>query len=211
MQIIAVQNTKGGATKSTTSVNLAGAFHKLGFKTALGETDSQGTLREWAADAEDGSIQFPVIQLPDRDSILSVRDHKDLADTDILIIDGVANGFREFIAAEKVSDFILIVSQPSPADIKPISELVDVLEGKSTAAAFLLTRVKKGDDLTDQVRGALSEFEYPVLESTIRDLKGFKTTFGVGRTVFDYKDYRPAQEDVTAVAREILALMGVEV
>lgn len=208
MLVIGIQNTKGGATKSTTSVNLARAFQKMDLTVALGETDPQGTLKEWYADnTSDPNDQAVVFQFLDKSDILSVRDNPALADFDVLIIDGVANGFREFIAVSKVADLVLIVSQPSPADIKPVDDLMDVLEGRDTLAAFLLTRTRKGDDLAEQVRGALSEYGYPVLNNTIRDLKGFKTTFGVGQTVFEYNDYKHAQEDVVLVAQEILDLM----
>lgn len=208
MLIVGIQNTKGGATKSTTSVNVARAFQKAGLSVALAETDPQGTLREWAADnPKADNDQPPVIELRERADILSVRQHPRLAETDLLIIDGVANGFREFAAVAKVADLVLIVTQPSPADIKPIGELVDLLEGKPVQAALLMTRTRKRDDLVDQVREALAGFPYPVLNSTIRDLKGFRTTFGTGETVFEYSDYKPAQSDVVAVVEELWAIM----
>lgn len=205
MVIIGVQNTKGGATKSTTSVNLARAYQKAGMRVALGETDSQGTLREWYHDNEGKNADLPVvIQLDNRDAILDIRENEAVSDVDIFIIDGVANGFREFLAVSRVADFVVIVAQPSSADLKPIEELVDILEGKSAKAAFLLTRTKKGDDSADDARRALVEaYDYPVLENTIRDLKGFRTTFGAGQTVFEYSDYKRGQDDVIAVAEEI--------
>lgn len=205
MVIIGVQNTKGGATKSTTSVNLARAYQRAGLKVALGETDSQGTLREWFHDNEGKNDDMPaVIQLSDRDAIIKVRDNPDVAGIDLLIIDGVANGFREFLAVSGVADFIIVVAQPSSADLKPIEELVDILEGRSAQAAFLLTRTRKGDDFVDEARRALTDaYQYPVLKGTIRDLKGFRTTFGAGQTVFEYSDYKRGQDDVVAVAEEI--------
>lgn len=211
MLVIGIQNTKGGATKSTTSVNLARAYQKMNMVVALGETDPQGTLKEWYADNDaEGNNQAQVIQLLDKSEILGVRDNPALQNCDVLIIDGVANGFKEFLAVSKVADLVLIVSQPSPADIKPVDDLMDILDGRDTRAAFLLTRTRKGDDLAKQVRAALSEYGYPVLRNTIRDLKGFKTTFGVGQTVFEYNDYKHAQEDVLLVAQEIITLMEEE-
>lgn len=210
MLIIGIQNPKGGATKSTTSVNLGRAFQKMNLSVALAETDPQGTLREWAADNRGSDEDMPIIvQLSDRNAILTVRDNPNLDGVELLIIDGVANGFKEFLSVSKVADLILVVSQPSPADVKPIGDIIDVLEGKDKKAVFLVTRTKKGDDLTDTIRSVLSDFGYPVLENTIRDLKGFKTSFGLGRTVYEYTDYKNAQEDVTAVANEILEVMGV--
>lgn len=204
MLIIGIQNTKGGATKSTTSVNMARAIQKAGLTVALGETDHQGTLREWAADNPNQDNDMPrVHELRERSDVLAVRQHPELAEIDVLIIDGVANGFREFAAVAKVADLMLIVTQPSPTDIKPIAELVDLLEGKPLKTALLMTRTRKRDDLVEQVREALSEFPYPVLKNTIRDLKGFRTTFGMGQTVFEYSDYKHAQSDVTAVVEEL--------
>jgi len=212
MIIIGVQNPKGGATKSTTTVNLGKAFQQMGLQVALAETDTQGTLREWAAKGEGGDAgDMPVIQLRSRDEILGVVDNKDLQDIDVLLIDGVANGFKEYVTIQKISDLILIVTQPSPADLQPLEDVMEIMKGKDTPVFFLITRTKKGDDLVDRVRSMLEEYEYPVLQNTIRDLKGFKTSFAVGKTVYDFKDFSSAQEDVSAVANELLSSMGVEV
>lgn len=210
MLVIGVQNTKGGVTKSTTSVSLARAFQKMGSTVALGETDPQGTLREWRADNNGVDADMPkIIQLLSKEAILGIFDNPDLADTEILIIDGVANGFKEFLSVSKVSDLLLLVTTPSPTDVKPLGDVVDVLEGKGKLTVFLMTKTKKGDDLNDLIRESLTQLGYPVLQNTIRDLKGFKTSWGVGRTIFEYKEYDHAQKDVMAVAEEILTVLGV--
>lgn len=205
MLIIGIQNTKGGATKSTTSVNIARGLQLAGQKVALGETDSQGTLREWRADNDGQNDDLPlVVDLRDRQSILEVRSHPEMQDIDVLLIDGAANNFPAFLAVAKVADFVVIVAQPSSADFKPIEEMVDVLHDKGRKTAFLLTRTKKGDDYVEEARGVLeAEFPYPVLKNTIRDLKGFRTTFGAGQTVFEYPAYKRGQEDIVAVIEEL--------
>lgn len=204
MLIIGVQNTKGGATKSTTSVNLARAYQKRGLKVAIGETDSQRTLEEWANDNDDPDNDLPkVIQMPSREYIVGSRNNPELEGIEILIIDGVANGFKEFMNVTAVADLVVIVTQPSPADIKPINDLMDSLSGGNKKAVFLITRTRTNDDMVDLVRDALSEFQLPVLRNTIRDLKGFRTTFGSGQTVFEYSAYKHAQDDVDAVAMEL--------
>src|SRR5690554_3540130 len=121
MLIIGIQNTKGGATKSTTSVNLSRAYQKMGLTVALGETDPQGTLREWASENKaETSDQPQVIQLRTKESIIKVRENPDLKGVEVLIIDGLANGLHEFMAVSKVADLVLLVAQASPADIKPV-------------------------------------------------------------------------------------------
>lgn len=210
MLVIGIANTKGGVTKSTTSVNLARAFQKKELTVALGETDPQGTLREWREDNDNKDADMPkIVQLLSKEAILGVFENPELKDTEVLIIDGVANGFSAFLAVSKISDLLILVTTPSPADVKPLDDIVEVLDGKDKLAVFLMTKTKKGDDLNEVIRNSLSaDYTYPILESTIRDLKGFKTSWGVGRTVFEYKEYEHAQKDVMAVADEILALLG---
>lgn len=211
MLVIAIQSPKGGVSKSTTSVSLARAFQKMGYAVALGETDPQGTLREWFADNDAQDVDLPkVVQLLSKDAILGIFDNTSLENIDILVIDGVANGFKEFISVSKVADLVVLITTPSPTDVKPLGDIVDVLEGKGKVAVFLMTKTKKGDDLTDIIRESLTDFGLPVLKNTIRDLKGFKTSWGVGRTVFEYKEYDHAQKDVMAVAEELLELVGGE-
>ncbi len=75
MLIYAVVNPKGGVGKSNTSRNLARAFQKQGLDVLLGETDPQGTLREWRARA-DNSDQPNVIELRTKTDISSTASCK---------------------------------------------------------------------------------------------------------------------------------------
>ena len=207
MFILAVLNLKGGATKSTTAVNLARAFQKKGYSVALGETDSQKSLDAWYVHGSEEPLPLPlplVFDMQAKDRILSARNNESLSGLDMLIIDGKANGYSELLSTVKVADFVLVPSQPSPADTTPISEVVEVADLSNTPLAFVMTRTKKGDNMTEYVGEMLGEHGKPVLKNTIRDLKGFRLSYAAGHSVFEYTDYAEAQKDVMSVAEELL-------
>jgi len=211
MVIVSVLNPKGGATKTTVVMSLARAFQHIGLSVAIGETDPQGSLRKWRLNL-DSELETPmpaVIDLPNRDSIFGVRDNPALEGVELLLIDGVAFDVMKFAHAHKVSNFVLLVTQPSPGDLGPLIDMFDLgtIQNGNAMCAFLLSRTKKNDDLNDVVRAALAQFNLPILNSTIRDLKGFKTSQVEGKTVFEYGAYIEAQRDVMAVASEVLELM----
>ena len=75
--IIAIANQKGGAGKTTTTVNLAGGFAKAGYATLLVDADPQGSATDWrnalltqgeedlaSGDSAASLFPFEVIALP---------------------------------------------------------------------------------------------------------------------------------------------------
>ena len=51
--IIAVANQKGGAGKTTVSMNLAGTLARRGHRVLVADADPQGTAQYWASMADD--------------------------------------------------------------------------------------------------------------------------------------------------------------
>ena len=214
MIVIAIQNPKGGVAKTTTAVNLAGGFqHLYGLKAAIADTDPQRSACEWAADndSEQGA-PVKVIELRTIEEISNIRTNPDFSDYDVILVDGCADGFRQLRAASNVSDLVLFVSQPSPADIKPLGEAVDLVSGRDCKVAFLMTNVDQYEtDLKNAVVAALKDaYDLPVFDSHIRRYKAYKETFGVGETIFCDSSYRKPQADIQAVINDCLDLLEIE-
>ena len=88
VRVIAVVNQKGGAGKTTLSMQLAGSIARRGMKVLVVDADPQGTATRWASSAPDDN-PFPaaVIGL----SAAGDKVHREVAkfkdDYDISIID----------------------------------------------------------------------------------------------------------------------------
>ena len=108
----AILNQKGGAGKTTISVNLAMALQQSGQRVLLVDSDPQGSARDWHA-AGNGSL-LTVIGL-DRPTL--DKDIKALNGYNKILIDGAPQLAEMAVSPIKCADIVLIPVQPSPYDI----------------------------------------------------------------------------------------------
>lgn len=208
--IISVLNTKGGATKTTSAINIARGIQQCDLSVAVGETDPQRSLRAWEANRTyEPSKPLPkIIPLPGKEDILGVRYHPELQNIDVLVIDGAGGDLPNLGWAHMVSTLTIFVSQPTPLDIKPLQDIHQLgMIRQDRLSAFLLSRIKKGNSINDAVKAGLGSFGIPVLENSIRELTGFKTCMGEGLTVFEYSAYKKEQEDIMNLVSEIFSIL----
>ncbi len=207
-KIIALLQQKGGASKTTNSINLLRAIQKDGHKVLLVDSDPQGSARDWNA-INDGAI-FPVVGL-DRKTlatdILSIKDQ-----FDYVIIDGAPQIAELSVAAIKCADAILIPVQPSPFDIWSSEELVQLIKARQEItdgkpkAAFLVSRVIRNTNLGKDVNEALESYGLPIFKSFTNQRISYAESIAKGETVLESKD-DAAIKEIQAIKDELYAFM----
>jgi chromosome partitioning protein len=168
----AILNPKGGCGKTTLVAHLARALHLKRQTVLLADADAQGSARDWH-NAGDGKADFPVIDL-DRPTL-----DRDLASLGApyqwVFIDGAAKLEKMIAAAVKAADLVLIPIEPSPLDIWACDPLVEMIQARQTvtdgapAAAFVVTRAKKGTLLAREVADAIKTYGFPIQRGSIYD------------------------------------------
>ncbi|MGE4169126.1 MAG: ParA family partition ATPase [Candidatus Margulisiibacteriota bacterium] len=208
MKTIAVLSQKGGAGKTTISINLADALFRRGLKVLLVDSDPQGSSRDWRETNLDGKI--PVLGL-DRESLASDIKAVD-SNYDIVIIDGAPRVAKLSSAAIRVANLVLIPVQPSPMDIWACAELVDTVIARREvadglpAAYFVVSRAIKNTKLSKQVTTAVKEYGLDVLKSRTTNRISYPSTASEGKTVFDSDD-EVAKAEIDALADEVLEII----
>src|ERR671913_368455 len=104
--ILAVVQRKGGAGKTTLTVNLAGEFAVSGLSTAVIDADPQGSASSWASM---GCLGYPVYPLPlDAANVGAWGEAVRAIRSDLLIIDTPAFLNSAVYGAVIVADIVLL-------------------------------------------------------------------------------------------------------
>lgn len=138
--VIAISQGKGGAAKTTTAVNLAGALNELGFKTFLFDWDSakpdavkwmqQGDFIDW-------------IKLIDKDDpVLDIEMAKQKYD--VLIYDTPPNYDPNAFKAIMSADFVIIPTSMNYLDQENAKAAISVPILAKKPFKILMSKVKKG-------------------------------------------------------------------
>lgn len=202
--IIAILNQKGGAGKTTISINLARALQQ-GSKVLLIDSDPQGSARDWHA-AGDGNL-LTVIGL-DRPTL--DKDIKAISQGyEWILIDGAPQLAEMAVSAIKCADVILIPVQPSPYDIWAAEDLVDVIKARQQVtngkpkAAFVISRQITNTNLGKEVREALNDYELPIFNSGTFQRVVYAKTAATGSTVLDAEPNSDAAIEIKQMAKEL--------
>lgn len=141
MKVISCVGSKGGSGKSSISLILAWELakrHKA--KVVLVDSDVQGTCV--SAKALNPSSPFQVLSITNRDKLYEHGRKFEEQKFDYLLIDGNPRSMHEdpdFIESiAKLSDLNIIVSRPSPRDLKAQIQFVDMVKKVTQGEVRLL-------------------------------------------------------------------------
>ncbi len=214
MNVISVLNQKGGAGKTTLSLNIATALYLMGFDVLMVDSDKQGSLRDWRAVDEENPLPVVGLDRPtlDRDLKSLVKD-KGL---DFVIIDGMPSVSEMAISTIKISDFVLIPIQPSPLDLWATSDLVDIIKQRieitdgALQSAFVINRSVKNTSLSNEINEAVEQFDLPILKTHVHQRMIYAKSIIAGQTVFNFQEQnKQAIDEINGLTKEILNKLGV--
>jgi chromosome partitioning protein len=225
--IITVMNQKGGSAKTTTCVNLAGAFKKAGYRVAIVDLDPQVSVTFWKSiEQEEGLFPCEAYTLAMKKAVFepdAARNHsrrirgemQSLAKMyDVLVLDtSAAVGDPAVPAALALSDFALIPVRPGALDIGSTLESWQVAELACASNPDLVSRVVLVDvdrnSAAEQVRETVKRhpaWAHAVARSEIDHRAAFAKAALLGGTVYA-TDNGAAKGQMDLLMAEIVELI----
>ncbi len=206
-RVFAVSNQKGGAGKTTLSMNLAAGLARRG-RALVVDADPQGSAGQWAGLAPD-ERPFPV-------SVIAVAGNlarevsRFRQDYDFVVIDCPPSVDAEATRlAMSVADKVLIPVLPSPVDLWASIRLADTLEQAKLSrpqldAYLIVNQVESRSALSRAMQEALAEFDIPALKSVLRRRAIYRTSAIDGGSVYCIgKRGEAAAEEIDLIINEV--------
>lgn len=193
MHTILVLNPKGGAGKSTLSINLAGFFACWGVRVTIADFDVQATSLDWL-NARPSSC--PAIKGIDNHASVLPLHHT----SDYLILDVPSGHYGEDILPWlKKADKIIIPVVPSPHDIRAAKRFLDWLatdervEGCTSSVAIVANRVRENTRSFKLLKSFLASVHVPCI-GLLRDTQNYVLAAQHGLSIFELPTYKVKQD-----------------
>jgi chromosome partitioning protein len=205
--VIAVINQKGGAGKTTLSMNLAAGLTRHG-DTVVIDLDPQGSSRQWASM---GSAPFPATIKQINGNWDARTLHRNYRAYRHMVLDCPPSlESHASMQALRACDVALIPVLPSPVDLwasmKLPQEIEEARKANPNIRAFLvLNQLEPRSALSAAMRDALTEFGVPVLTAGIRRRAAYRNAALEGLSVYQMGGRgTKAVEEMEAIIEEVI-------
>jgi chromosome partitioning protein len=207
MATIALVGNKGGAGKTTLSVNLASGLNRLASTIVL-DADPQRSVLQWQAMSDNPQLEV-VDAVNDLGGAVTAR----RGGFKHLVIDCPPSvEAPQTLSALRLVDVALIPVQPSPFDIWATVHIEREVEAAreqnpGLRALLVINQLEPRTRLSRMMRQALAELSIPAAETAVRRRMAFRMSALEGRSVFDFGSRgSDAGAEIQQLIEEVMAL-----
>jgi chromosome partitioning protein len=153
MRVISFVTQKGGAGKTTLSVNCAVAAERGGRKTLILDLDEQGSAESWyqVRDAETPRlVKIGAWKLPEAMAAAKAGGYQ------LVIIDTPGRDEPSVNAAVRAADFVVIPCRPTPVDMKATPPTVETVNRLKKPSFLVLTQTPPRGERVREAETALA-------------------------------------------------------
>ena len=214
-KIIAVQNQKGGSSKTTSVMEIGAGVSLRGHRTLIVDADLQQTAVAWARAApSDKPFPVAVIGMASYGGKMHREVQRQLENYDFILIDCPPS--VDAITSQSallIADLVIVPVPPSPADVWSCRATLALVEriqviNQGLKAVLLATKIQR-TSLSRAVLDELATFEVPLMRSRMAHRTAYQEAILAGTTVSALgRDARAAAIEVSALVDEVLAIFG---
>lgn len=213
-KIIVVANQKGGAGKTTITVQLAYSLMLAGYKVLVVDADEQSTATRWCSLSD--SSQLPVSNMAAAGGKLHNAIGKVVGDYDFVLVDcppSITSPSTQ--SALLVADLAIVPVIPSPPDLWAALGIKQLIENAKTInedllAVLLLNQMSK-TAIARNITDILAEFEMPIMESKLANRVAYRESAAEGLSVLNLAGASSeAKKEMEKLRAEVLSILGVQ-
>ena len=201
MLTLAILSQKGGAGKTTISLNLAIAAELAGKAAAVIDLDPQasatniGDLRE----AETPTIMsVQAVRLP---KVLAAAEK---SRADLVIIDTAPHSESDSLAAAKLADLVLVPCRPTVLDLQAVSRTFSLVELAQVPALAVLNAVPPTGKLGNEGQEAIEQYNISVAPVRLSHRAAYYHALTAGLGVQEYQPSSKAADEVKQLYKFII-------
>lgn len=208
--VIGVVNLKGGVGKTTVSQNLAVGFAHRGYRVCLLDTDlEQKSSMRWSelrGEKQDKLPNVKVVGVMGESVPKVVEEEK--KHYDLVIIDGNPHLGKATTKTMLSADFVIVPVTSSGFDLWSVESFferfneVKDLKGNDFKGYVLLNRYSGNTNIDKEMKDAIGEFGFEVLNSPLGYRVAYKEAPVVGLGAVEYKDPK-ARDEVKRLLDEL--------
>ncbi|MEM1049703.1 MAG: ParA family partition ATPase [Pseudomonadota bacterium] len=207
--VITVAQQKGGAGKTTIAANLAVAFSANGMRTAILDTDPQGSLGRWfmtrcdrmGDDEVDLGFRTASAWGARYETRQLLREH------DMVVIDTPPKMGYDGRPAIEVADLVVVPVTPSQIDVWATEPTIEMAQSEGKPFLTVLNRASARTRLTAETLKTIGEFGGLTAETMIGDRVLFAETMGTGYGAIEKRANGPAALEIRALTDEVAKLI----
>ncbi len=179
---IVLAQQKGGAAKTTLCVHLAVAAEHAGLKTAIIDTDPQGSASGVWGEARGGASP-PVASV----IAAELREALQAAESDgyeVIFVDTAPHTAPAIEAIARSVDLAIVPVQPSILDVAATQRTIELLRAAGLRSVAILTRAPpRQDEETLETERTLTALELPMLKTWMGERKIYRRALTQGQAV----------------------------
>jgi chromosome partitioning protein len=177
-------------------------------RTAIIDTDPQGTILAWAKRRE---AKAPAVHGIDGTTLAERLATLEKAKADLVIIDTPPSIHPVIPMAAQASDLVLVVTGPYPDDLSAIGSTIQIVKGQGRGGGIVINRAPTKSTALQLAHGALSVFELPICPTAIVQRVAHPYSSANGMTPQEWEPGGLAAKEIAAVWKWAKELLPVEV
>ena len=212
MKTLAVISRKGGAGKTTLSINLALASHLGGWKTMLADIDPQRSASDaLRARTEPG----PSIAEINAGKLFQTRSQALHDAYDVMLIDTPAAPDSDVAVAVNSADLCVLVCRPTFLDIASVARSAEMVRRLGKAGLIVLKQApsKRGGLEPVGVQKAIEALRFcglPIAPVGMRARSIYQQAIARGRSVGEWDAASPAAQEIDRLWTHMAALLALD-